>query len=125
MNKQTVEKIANQALNEIALARVPKQGKISGWHINEELYYSKKKKAEESQSNVALGRTQEFVHTLLSKIDNPLVFEFTKRKNSQLKRVQNLNALRQSDQDTGFWDLKDIVGKKQAIIYGRSISGLS
>lgn len=122
MNKQTVEKIADQALEEIALARVPKQGKINNWHLNEELYYAKKRKLEESRANVSLGRTQEFVHTLLSKIDNPIVFEFTKRKNSQLKRVQNLNSLRQSDQDSGFWDLKDIVGKKQAIIYGRSIN---
>jgi hypothetical protein len=39
---------------------------------------------------------QEFVHTWLSKIDNPLTFKFTKRKESQLKRVERLNALRKA-----------------------------
>lgn len=121
MNKITIEKIASQALQEIQFARTYKQGKISNWNINEEMYYGRKRKTTESRANVSLGRMQEFVHTLLSKIDNPLVFKYVKRKNSQLKRVENLNSLRKADAKKDFWDIKDIVGKKQGIIYGRSI----
>ena len=120
-NKQTIDKIAAQVLQEIQFARTFKQGKITNWQKNEEMYYGKKKKAVESRASVQLGRMQEFVHTLLSKIDNPLVFKFQKRKPSQVKRVERLNALRQVDQNTDNWDMKDIVGKKQAIIYGRAI----
>lgn len=62
-----------------------------------------------------------FVHTILSKVDNPLTFKFTKRKDAQLKRVAMLNALKNIDQQMDNWDIKDIVAKKQAIIYGRAI----
>lgn len=121
INKTTTDKIANQALNEIAFARSYKQGKIENWKKNEELYYAKKMKTTESRANVNLARMQEFVHILLSKIDNPLIFKFTKRKNSQLKRVEKLNALVTRDRQIDNWDIKDIVGKKQGIIYGRAI----
>lgn len=119
MNSQTIDKIKDQALQEIAFARTFKQPKVPNWGINEQMYYAKAIKASESRSSVQLSRMQEFVHTLLSKIDNPLVFKMTKRKNAQTERVALLNALRGIDQKRDQWDLKDIVGKKQCIIYGR------
>jgi hypothetical protein len=121
INKLVADKIASQAKNEIDVARAYKSGKIGNWSLNEAMYYGKKINTEDSRANVSLGQMQEFVHTILSKIDNPLTFKFTKRKPSQLKRVELLNSLKKYDQDRGFWDLKDIVGKKQAIIYGRSV----
>ena len=121
INKQIRDEIRDQALEEIAFARRYKQGKISNWQKNEEMYYSKKSAPTASRANVELARMQEFVHTLLSKIDNPLVFKFQKRKDSQLARVNRLNALRTYDQQVNFWDIKDLVGKKQGIIYGRAI----
>ena len=120
-NKTTIDKIAGQSLNEIQENRIFKQGKIGNWKTNEDMYYGRKVKSTESRANVDLGRMQEYVHTTLSKIDNPLLFKYLKRKNSQLKRVARLNALRQIDADSDNWDIKDIVGKKQAIIYGRAI----
>ena len=121
MKKEIIDKIQAQALQEIQHARTFKQGKTGNWALNELMYYGKAVKAVESRSSVQLSRMQEFVHTLLSKIDNPLVFKLTKRKNAQTKRVELLNALRAQDQRDNFWDIKDIVGKKQAIIYGRAI----
>ena len=117
----TLEKIEAQAIKEIAFDRQHKQGKVSNWQKNENMYYGVKEKTEESRANVELGQMQSFVHTILSKIDNPLVFKYAKRKLSQLRRVERLNALRQMDAQRDFWDLKDLVGKKQAVIYGRSI----
>lgn len=113
--------IVTQAISEIQFARQYKQGKIKNWQKNEDMYYGRKIPTEDSRANVDLGRMQEFVHTLLSKIDNALIFKFTKRKSSQLKRVERLNSLRASDAQRDDWDMKDIVGKKQAIIYGRAI----
>ena len=117
--------IIRQALKEIEFAREYKQGKVSNWKINEDLYYSRKINQASARANVDLGQMSSFVHTLLSKIDNPLTFKFIKRKESQLKRVKYLNALRASDQELNSWDIKDIAGKKQAIIYGRSIYSYS
>lgn len=119
--KEKRDKIVSQALQEIVFARQHKQGKIKNWQKNEAMYYGTKIASDTSRANVELGRMQEFVHTLLSKIDNPLVFKFVKRKGSQLKRVQRLNALRSYDQQRDSWNIKDIVGKKQGIIYGRAI----
>src|ERR1700710_1680074 len=121
ISKDKRDKIVAQALQELTFARRYKQGTGANWPKNEDLYYGKKSAPLESRANVDLGRMQEFVHTLLSKIDNPLVFKFVKRKESQLKRVARLNALRQIDQSSGDWDIKDLVGKKQAVIYGRAI----
>lgn len=121
INKITKDKIAQQAIKEIDFARRYKQGKIANWQLNEKLYYSKKEKTSDSRANINLARMQEFVHTLLSKIDNSLIFKYLKRKNSQLQRVANLNALVDKDRDEGYWDMKDIAGKKQAIIYGRAV----
>jgi hypothetical protein len=121
LSADLISKIADQATNEIVIARTFKQGKMKNWQTNEEMYYGGQKKLLTSRASVQLSRMQEFVHTLLSKIDNPLIFKFKKRKNSQLKRVDYLNSLRTIDADRDDWDIKDIVGKKQGIIYGRAI----
>lgn len=115
------EKIVKQALLEIAFARSHKRKKVTSWHENEQLLYGDKPKGIESRANVDLGRGAEFVHTFLSKIDNPLDFEFVKRKDAQAKRVRRLNGLKEQDASEGYWDLKDIAGKKQMITYGRAI----
>jgi len=120
-NYETRQKIVSQAVKEIQFARIYKQGKVSNWKTNEDLYYGRKILQEYARANVDLGQMSSFVHTILSKIDNPLTFKFTKRKESQLTRVKLLNALRVADQQKNDWDIKDIVGKKQAIIYGRAI----
>lgn len=118
---ETRQAIIRQALNEIAFARQYKQGKVRTWKLNEDLYYGRKVNTEDARANVDLGQMASFIHTILSKIDNPLVFKFAKRKKAQLKRVERLNSLRISDANNDDWDIKDITGKKQATIYGRAI----
>lgn len=121
LRKELREKIKAQALTEIDHARRYKQGRIKSWQKNEDLYYGKKTKTDESRANVDLGQMQEHVHTLLSKIDSPLTFKFIKRKEAQKTRVERLNAVKDFDADRNFWDIKDIAAKKQCIIYGRAI----
>lgn len=113
--------IVAQALREIIWARRYKQGKVKNWQSNEQMYYAMKLPNTDSRANVELGRMQEFVHTLLSKIRRPLVFKYMKRKNSQIKRVKLLNAVKDADRKNDNWDIKDLVGKKQMAIYGRMV----
>lgn len=132
----TRQLIISQALTEIQFARDYKQGKIANWKLNENMYYSRKANqvsatgqtlvtdpstSGNTRANVDLGQMSAFVHTLMSKIDTPMTFKFIKRKESQLKRVEQLNSLRSSDQQKNDWDIKDLAGKKQALIYGRAI----
>lgn len=121
LKKEQIDEIKAQALNELTHAQSYKNGKISNWQKNEEMYYGKKQPNVESRANVDLGRMQEFVHTLLSKVNDPLIFKFTKRKESQLRRVQLLNSLVTFDKERDNWDIKDLVAKKQCILYGRAI----
>ena len=121
IKKDKRDAISRQAVQELNFARQKKRNKYANWRINEEMYYGKKLNSDDTRANVELGRAQEFVHTLLSKIDTPLTFKFQHRKLSQLKRVARLNSLKEYDSQRDFWDLKDLVGKKQAIIYGRAV----
>ena len=121
MNEQEIQEIRDQSLKELTFARTFKNGKTKTWQFSESMYYGKKTPSTEARANVELGRMQEFVHTLLSKVDNPLTFKFTKRKESQLKRVTLLNSLKELDKERDNWDIKDLVGKKQCILYGRAI----
>src|SRR5665213_68192 len=120
-DKELRDKIVTQSVKGIVFARTYKQGKIKNWQKNEQMYYAVKQEPTEAVANVDLGRMQEFVHTLLSKIRRPLVFKYTKRKESQVKRVRLINAVRDIDRKNDNWDIKDLVGKKQGVIYGRAV----
>src|SRR5574343_1539125 len=121
LKEQDIANIRDQSLKEVIFARTYKQGKVKNWQKNEEMYYGKKTASSEARANVELGRMQEFVHTLLSKVKDPFIFKFTKRKESQLKRVTLLNSLKEYDRDKNDWDIKDLVANKQCIVYGRAI----
>lgn len=121
LSKTVRDNILSQAKLEIAFARRHKKPKIARWHLNENLYYGVKPANADARANVDLGRMSEFISSYLSKIDSPLTFKFQKRKESQLKRVQRLNALKQADAGIDFWDMKDLAGKKQCLLYGRAI----
>lgn len=131
------QEIIAQALQEIEFARTYKQGKTRNWKINEQMYYAQKFQTDpaaaaltatvpsitsgSARANVDLGQMSAFVHTILSKIDAALLFKFSKRKESQVKRVTQLNSLRNRDQQKDDWDIKDLAGKKQVTIYGRAV----
>lgn len=139
INKQTRDKIVSQALTEIQFSRTYKQGIIWRWWKNENLYYGKKDNQfyysdtgslnqtnnnqadARSNVNVASAKTVSFVETLLSKIDNPLSFKFKKATMADFKRAKLLNALKEKDANDDDWNFKDLLGKTEAIIYGRAI----
>ncbi len=121
INKDLRDKIIGQVKEEITFSRKYRAGKIKNWQKNEEMYYGTKKPTDSSRANVDLGKMQEFVHTLLSKINTPLIFKYAKRKDAQLSRAERANAVRENDRKTDWWDMKDLAGKKQCAIYGRAI----
>lgn len=121
LEKEERDLIEAQALKQIQHCRIHKQGKIGNWQKNENMYYDIEKTVTSTRANVNLGRMQEFVHTLQSKINKQKVFKFMKRKEAQLKRVERLNALRDVDRGTGHWNMKILVGGKQLLMYGREV----
>lgn len=121
IEKEKRDLITAQALKEIANCRMVKQGKITNWQKNENMYYGVKEAQVDGRANVNLGRMQEHVHTLQAKISKQQLFKFAKRKESQVRRVKRLNALRDIDRKNDMWFLRMLVGSKQLVIYGREI----
>lgn len=147
ISKAKRDKIVAQALQEISFARQYKQGRIWNWQRNEQMYYALKYPGlgtfppladlntllnqnaqltaggQQQSASIELGKMASYVATYLSKIDTPLTFEFKKSTMADLQRAQLMNALKDRDSNLGDWQMKDLLGKKQMIIYGRAIYG--
>lgn len=87
------------------------------------LHNSRNSKTEKSRSNIFLPKMQGFVNTLLSKVDAPPNIVFTQGEEADLIKAKRMNAFKdkiaQPAEDN--WAFKDLMGKKQAIMYGRGI----
>lgn len=135
--KQFVLDLVTQAQREQTFARDYKKNRVASWKsIDRELstyeffrkfndkdtYYTRYGvKNTETRSQVPLFELQSFAHTLLSKIDAPLTFKYLKGENADETRAKLLNALKDKDQNLGRWNYKDLLGKQDAIRYGRAI----
>lgn len=116
-----IKKLVDKSLQEIQVARLHKQKRVKYWQKNEDMYYGKKTITDDSRAHVDIGKMQGYVHTFMSKIDNPLTFKFKKRKEADLKAVKRVNALKDQDANDNDWNIKDIMGKKQMALYGRAV----
>lgn len=120
-----IEKLEQQAKGEIEFCRKYKERRISQWHINEALVYGKKNSLEDVRANagIANSKAQGFVSTLLSKIDAPPNIKFRHVKNADMKPARRLNLLfmQEMAHEKQNLQMKDLLGKKQGIVYGRVI----
>lgn len=123
IKKQIREELKIQVGREITTARWYKQNRVTSWHKNENLLYESErfKKEYDTRSQVALNKMNGYLHTIMSKIDNPLVFKYAHRNPADIKKVKKINALRELDAERDNWDFKDLLGKEQGIFYGRAI----
>lgn len=118
---KTRDKLVTQAKKEIQFAYNYKKGRIASWNKIEDMYFGKKEVQRETMSNLDISKMQGYVHTILSKIDSPLVFKYSKGEASDAKKVKLMNALREKVSKTDRWNAKDLQGKKQAVLYGRAV----
>lgn len=121
VSKEKRAELVTQALKNIRSARLYKRNRTKNWNANEDMYYGRKVKTNEARANVSLGKMQGFVHTILSKIIKPFMFKYIKGSNADMKRTDIMNALKDKDKKAGQWDFKDLLMKKQGIIYGRAV----
>lgn len=93
------------------------------WKLAEDQYFNRNQKTLKMRYNVPLPIVPGFVETLLSKIDDPPTLKFGPIEEADLKAANKATALYEAEsnyQDYD-WDLLDLDGKKQAILYGRTI----
>ncbi|MDE1970917.1 MAG: hypothetical protein KGI50_05075 [Patescibacteria group bacterium] len=127
--------LAKQALKEIDYSYRYKKARMSSWNKNEDMMNPDRmspavvspygsttfQQAGDTRAQVPLYKMHGFVHTILSKIDSPLTFKYVKGESADLKKSKLMNAIKEKDAKTGRWNFKDLMGKRDAAIYGRAI----
>jgi len=123
IDKRTRETITSRIQNEIYVARTAKRARVSSWHKNEKLLEESDtfKKEGDTRSQIALHKMNGYTQTILSKIDDPLIFKFLHNKIASKRKVEKYNAIRELDANKDNWDFKDLLGKDYGIFYGRAI----
>lgn len=130
-------KLIEQAQREITYARRHKAGRLIACHKNEAMYYGRKQWSNNlddtytplngktngkpyDRFNVMLPKMQGFVDTLLSKVDSPPIIKYGQQDEADLIKAQLLTAFYEVQSKTNRWDFKDLLLKKNAILYGRA-----
>lgn len=127
------DNLAKQSLKEIDYSYRYKKARMTSWNKNEDMMspdriasdgklpYGGSAYSTETRAQVPLYKMHGFVHTILSKIDNPLTFKYVKGSSADLKKAKLMNAIKEKDGNIGRWNFKDLMGKRDAAIYGRAI----
>ena len=127
--------LSTQALKEIDYSYRYKKARMSSWNKNEDMMNPDRtspavvspyggntfQQAGDTRAQVPLYKMHGFVHTILSKIDSPLTFKYVKGESADLKKAKLMNAIKEKDSKVGRWNFKDLMGKRDAAIYGRTI----
>lgn len=129
------DELAKQALKEIDYAYRYKKARMSSWNKNEDMMNPDKNASVvspyggstyqnqqgDTRASVPLYKMHNFVQTILSKIDSPLTFKYVKGETADHKKSKLMNAIKEKDSKIGRWNFKDLMGKRDAAIYGRTI----
>lgn len=133
LRKNVRDDIVAQCLDEIRHARLHKRAIVREWEKNENIINEVDSKLASENvsartldkkpdtSHLALHKASGFIQTVMSKIDTPLSFMFTAQHDGDKRGAELLNALVEADSETDIWNFKDLLGKEQAIVYGRAI----
>ena len=122
-HKSEKDQIAAQVCAEYLAGLQFKQPRVDQWHLNEDQYFGKVKKALKGRFNVPLPIMSGFVDTLLSKVDEPPAIKFMEAREARHRAVKKVQAKYEQDStsEDNDWETKDIDGKKLAIFSGRAI----
>ncbi len=127
------DELAKQALNEIDFSYRYKKARMSSWNKNEDMMnpdksspsvispYGGSTNQADTRAQVPLYKMHGYVHTILSKIDSPLTFKYVKGETADLKKSKLMNSIKDKDAKIGRWNFKDLMGKRDAAIYGRAV----
>ena len=92
------------------------------WQTIDELYYGKKKKSIVSRANIHVPKMQGTIDTFLAKVDDAPYIEFEGQEEGDRPGAARLNSMLRADSEAGDWELIDLLGKKEAALYGRTVT---
>ena len=121
IKNQIRSKILQRVQKEIAISRNYKQSRTRMWHLNEKMYEGTKKELAPGRANVNLGQMHGYIQTLLSKIDNPLIFRAQPAEIADIKKAEIYNATTEQVAGADQWDMKGRLLNFQLLMYGRMV----
>ena len=120
LSKTLKDKITLQSSLEYEHALKYRQKREADWRTIDDLYYGKRKKSLIARAQVHVPKMQGTIETFISKVDDDIYIHFEGQEEGDRPKALRLNALIRRDMNIGDWDLKDIVAKKEAALYGRT-----
>lgn len=126
IDKRIRAALIKKSLKQIKFDFAYKEKRVKQWQANEALYWLLKDEdrvRELDSSNVMLPKMSGFVKTWLSKIDTPPNIKYGPGAGGDEKRADYLTAAFKQDARPANMNfaMKDLVGKKQAGMYGRMV----
>ena len=121
VSNDIAQKLSTQFVHHLSQSRRHKKPRIDSWKRVDDMMANRKIEFADTTVHVPLGKARGFLRRWLSKIDNPLTFKYKHKEPADIKKARNLNAIRETDQNVGRWNWKDLMGKTQAGKYGRAI----
>ncbi len=118
---EVVKKIVAQCCEEYDHALEYRSQREAAWLLVDEMYYGKKKKSLVTRANIHLPMLQGTVETWVSKVDDPPTIGFDPQEEGDKPKAANMTGLIRHDARIGYWDLKDLLNKRVAGLYGRAI----
>ncbi len=120
LSQEEQARCVNQASEEYEFALKYRQKREPEWRTVDDLYYGKKKKSLITRANIHVPKMQGTIETFVSKIDDPPHISFGATKEAEKPNAEKKTALLHRDLNQGDWELKDILAKKEAALYGRT-----
>jgi hypothetical protein len=121
LSKTKREQLLKQVCNEYDHALKYRQKRETKWSEVDDLYFGKKKKSLVSRANIHIPKLYGTIETFISKVDDPPYIYFEAMEEGDRPKAPKLNALLRYFSNKESWELKDILSKKQAALYGRTI----
>jgi hypothetical protein len=117
------KEIVKQARAEYDAGLQFRHAREKDWKLAEDQYFNRQVKSLKQRYNVPVPIIPGFVETLLSKIDDPPALKFGPGEEADYKAALKTQAMYEQDstREDHDWELIDLDGKKQAILYGRAV----
>lgn len=120
-SEEDIKKIVAQCCEEYDHALEYRSQREQAWLLVDEMYYGKKKKSLVTRANIHLPLLQGTIETWVSKVDDPPTIGFDPQEEGDKPKAANMTGLIKHDARIGYWDLKDLLNKRVAGLYGRAI----
>lgn len=120
LKKSDYESLITQCMEEYDHAIEYRQKREAEWRLIDELYYGKKKKSLVSRANVHIPIMQGTIDTFLSKIDDEPYLIYNPIEEGDQQAAEFLKALVRRQMIKDDWGLVELLGKKEAALYGRA-----